>query len=415
MAKLFYRWKRRALAAVLDATLRFSWANQWLVAVALLSLGRVRLDRVQVSWLSQADLGRRTLRRIRDGVVYPPRRVDGPQRREIVELPEIKEFALTGAVISGLSSSVLLPERKVLLLDGVPDMDQRRYDYSLGHLRRHTNERAIVRIKEPTCIERGIHLAGNGASNYYHWLIEILPRLEFLADPGGIDQDCPLLVNESVLQVPQLREALDLFSGGREVLALDPDGAYLVERLVYISSPNSLPFNLLGRHSFRASDLRMDRSAIDFIRNRVFEALGNSNSGRQFPPRVFLARRELRRSYNRDAVAGTLGRFGFETVYPDSLSFLDQAAMIQQAEAVVGPTGAAWTNLAFARRGTKCICWMAEELGEFAAFSTLAGFYDADLRYLRYKSGTNVTADHYSQDYLLDTRELASALVAMGL
>ena len=55
------------------------------------------------------------------------------------------------------------------------------------------------------------------------------------------------------------------------------------------------------------------------------------------------------------------------------LSLDEQLAVVHQTEWIVGPTGAAWTNLVFCQPGAKCLCWMAEESGEFSALGELYG------------------------------------------
>ena len=69
----------------------------------------------------------------------------------------------------------------------------------------------------------------------------------------------------------------------------------------------------------------------------------------------------------------------------------------------------------FARPGLKCICWMAEENGDFPAFSTIANLTDADLRYVRYHSGAASSHDLYSREYWLPTDALAAALQELDI
>ena len=69
---------------------------------------------------------------------------------------------------------------------------------------------------------------------------------------------------------------------------------------------------------------------------------------------------------------------------------------------LAGPTGAAWTNLLFVERGTRCICWMAEEQRGFAGYSNLAHAVGAELRYLTYATGVRDSERLYFIDYRLD-------------
>ena len=86
----------------------------------------------------------------------------------------------------------------------------------------------------------------------------------------------------------------------------------------------------------------------------------------------------------------------------EDLSFTEQVRTVYHADFIVGPTGAAWTNLIFCKAGTKTLCWMAEEIGDFSAFSTIAHLLNVDMRYLTYKSGVKMTSDLYFHDYHID-------------
>lgn len=63
-----------------------------------------------------------------------------------------------------------------------------------------------------------------------------------------------------------------------------------------------------------------------------------------------------------------LSVFGFTFVYMEDLSFCEQVSLMAQAEIIVGPTGAAWTNIIFASPGTKALCWMARDAETFPVF-----------------------------------------------
>ena len=80
----------------------------------------------------------------------------------------------------------------------------------------------------------------------------------------------------------------------------------------------------------------------------------------------------------------------------------------------MGPTGAAWTNLIFCKTGTKCLCWMAEEFGDFSAFSTIAEIVGADMQYISYKTGARSTDELYGRDYSVDVSKIEYWLQRQG-
>jgi capsular polysaccharide biosynthesis protein len=90
---------------------------------------------------------------------------------------------------------------------------------------------------------------------------------------------------------------------------------------------------------------------------------------------------------------------GFFILYPERHSFVMQAGFFANARVLVGPTGAAWANLVFSNHHCSGLCWMPEELGEFAAFSNISGIIGMNLRYLFYPSHAKSAGDLYRHSY----------------
>jgi capsular polysaccharide biosynthesis protein len=192
---------------------------------------------------------------------------------------------------------------------------------------------------------------------------------------------------------------------------LKQDLSYVVRTLVYIDTTSNLPFNLRTGERFNLSYSHISGDSIRYIREAALERFKTLNQQEvTFSRRIFLCRKEERRKYNENEVFECLARLGFEKVYMGELSFDDQVAIVQQAEWIVGPTGASWTNLIFCQSGAKCLCWMAEEAGDFSAFSTIAHLVGADMQYMTYKTGARSTVELYEKDYAVDVSEIAKWL-----
>ena len=97
----------------------------------------------------------------------------------------------------------------------------------------------------------------------------------------------------------------------------------------------------------------------------------------------------------------------------EDLSVEKQVNLMNHAEWIVGPTGAAWANLIFCQAGVKCLCWMAKEYGEFSVFSTIAGLVGAELRYITYDAGVSSASELYESDYSIDTKLVEADLFAL--
>ena len=100
-------------------------------------------------------------------------------------------------------------------------------------------------------------------------------------------------------------------------------------------------------------------------------------------------------------------------LYPDQHSFLMQAAYFSNAKVLVGPLGAAWTNLLFANVHCRALSWMPEEKGEEAEYSNIAGILGIDLRYIVYSSGVKSIRKFYNHSYQICPKIFQNALLTV--
>jgi len=392
--------------------------------VLLLAFGSVSrayrdLRLLPMEWMDQSDAEEQGLLRHGSvGASYGPHYVTGQQSVERISLPDINFRTFQNARVSVGSSSVICNDKKVFI-ERVEHSEQQKFDYSGGQILSHGRETALVRLGDAEKIKKGIFLGGNGSYNYYHWLVEILPKVQFLSLLPPSYADYPLLISENVERISTFKETLDLLSTDREIVTLKEDLSYVVGTLVYIDAPSNLPFNLRTGVSFYLSYSHISGDSIRYIRKAALERIKTFKQQEvacsvACSKRIILCRKEERRNYNENDVFECLARFGFEKVYLGELSFDEQVAVVHQAEWIVGPTGAAWTNLIFCQPGTKCLCWMAEESGDFSAFSTIAHLVGADMQYITYKTGARSTGELYAKDYAVDVSKIAKWLYRQG-
>lgn len=325
--------------------------------------------------------------------------IAGRQAEVSVTTPAVVRYDFSNAQVHVNSSSVLTSDR--LFLERPVAATARRHNLRSGAVVVHGNHFALVRQWPVEHLEAGIFLGGNGSSNYFHWIVDVLPRLGYLENQGL--HAMPLLVSDELGKTPTLAQALDLLAPEWDRVLLTHTRLYEVERLIYISSPNTGPFNLRGRHRVRVGDYAFRPSSIAALR----DALGNAaaeraGSMRDSPKRVFLMRSEQRRGYNQDEIAACCRARGFTPVSPELLSLKDQIGMFREADMIVGPSGAAWTNIIFARPGSKCLSWLPEIARDFSAYSTLAHLVGVDMRFLTYPTRAKTTDQLYGAGYHLD-------------
>jgi capsular polysaccharide biosynthesis protein len=356
-----------------------------------------------IAWLDENRTNFKiTLDSQKRGYSYGPGVSGGIQRVEQVRLPAVNLYYFENARISVLSSSILLDNK--IIIERVEGVDVIRCDYSSGHVLIHNTQNALVQNIQITHLEQGIFLGGNGAFNYYHWMIEILPKLQYLNELDKIGYEgFPLLVSEDVDHIKSFREALNIIAKDRSVLMLNRDKTYCADRLVYINAPNNLPFNLRQNDKMRISDFLIRPSSIKNLRNQFLMSSGFPAPAKE-SRRIYFARHNERRNYNQEEVFSIFRQQGFQKVFMEELSLKEQISLIYNAEVLAGPTGAEWTNLIFCHEGTKCLCWMAEEFGDFSAFSNLAKIVDADLRYVTFRTAAKSVRDLNYRSYSLVTK-----------
>ncbi|MEO6307307.1 MAG: glycosyltransferase family 61 protein [Nitrospiraceae bacterium] len=352
------------------------------------------------------------LRRGSEGITYGPHYIGRVQSTERICLPNIHYYVFERARVSVTSSSVILNDKQVVIERAIgPDQD--KYDFAGGHIIAHGCDTSVVRLRKTEDIKKGIFLGGNGSWNYYHWIVEILAKLEFLSKLPEHYQKYPLLVSEEIERIPSFRNTLDIFARGHEIIVLSKELQYVVNELIYINSPNNLPFNLFGNQKFKCNYVTIDSLSIDYLRKIALQAALRTPPLSNYPKKIFLHRKSGLRNYNQDEVFNYLSEFGFAKVVMEDLSFLEQVRAIHHADYIVGPTGAAWTNLIFCRSGAKGLCWMANEFGDFSAYSSIAGMVGVDLRYLTYKADVCSTKELYSKGYYIDLRMIEKGLSAL--
>lgn len=264
-------------------------------------------------------------------------------------------------------------------------------------------------------IDRGIFVGSMAPHNWFHWVIDNLPN--FFAARLLPEKFCdyPLLVPEIVFDRPSWMEPLELLVQERTLLALPADSWVGVDSLIRldgVTRPN--PRSLVESREARIAILREPfLSYRDFILAKLGLEQQRVVSGRK----LFLARKpsEVRR-YNQDEIIECSRKSGFEAVYLDGLSFFESVKLFREAEAIIGPHGAAWANLIFANPSAKAMLWTWEGEPEDNWYENVA--YCSEVRYHQIfypspilNSGSRV--DPRVADYYLDPEHFLASLVSL--
>jgi capsular polysaccharide biosynthesis protein len=181
-------------------------------------------------------------------------------------------------------------------------------------------------------------LATRGDVSYYHFLLDVLPRIALIDTPGVPTPDrwyVPLQrgFQREILELAGLLPAAD-------VVDSDLVTHVRAESLVVPGIPDS--------------HLRTPPWAVDYIRER----LRPHDLERVPGNRIYVTRgreRNNRTVTNEDELVESLTGRGFTVVDPGTMSVADQIRTFGEAEWILAPHGAGLTNLAFASPGASVI------------------------------------------------------------
>lgn len=336
------------------------------------------------------------------------------QRCEEYDSPETYIAEIDQAVVFGASHALIADGQ--FLNDMLFADNEGRIDLRDKVLRKVMEGFGVVEEpKRAKHLEQAINLVGVASYNYYHMLIEILPKL-IIADRCEEYRDFPVLVDEVILRIPQYKEALARVNQyNHKIIKVNEGEKCEVGRLVHISPNTWMPINLYDRNMSRTGDFLISESYLYNMRNRILNAAsgGEKCAEQEEKKRYFISRKKLNtvRLKNEAEIRDLFLSYGFEVLYPEKLSFAEQVEKFSEAECIAGSTGAAFANIIFCQPGTKILCIIPKEF-EFHMYSTIAHIFKLDQTFL---DCTIVERTRYpaADGYLLDveyTKELLESL-----
>lgn len=176
-------------------------------------------------------------------------------------------------------------------------------------------------------------ISQEGHSNYYHWMVEVIPKLAMLEEKN-ISYD-RLYVST---HLPFMRQTLRLFGICPEkILEAQPDTYIEAQELIVPSAPSLSCYT--------------PKWIIEYLRERLIPQANEISSQHLFSKRVFISRKKAsyRRILNEDEVFSLFEKQGFMRYDLEDLTVLEQVRLFNNAEIIVAPHGAGLTNLVFAQ------------------------------------------------------------------
>jgi hypothetical protein len=191
-----------------------------------------------------------------------------------------------------------------------------------------------------------ISLSTDGHNNYYHWMLDLLPKL-FIAIAAGFNRETFYLGASTPFQ----KETLEL-------LGIPPAWALDANAIPFLQADELVVPFLGHRHPpnvFSAGKCRLLAEVFSFL-------LDGKSVSRRLPSRFVVCRGKTRsrRVVNEAELLARLEPLGFHPVYLEDLSLVEQITLFTRAEAIVASTGAGLINLIHARPGIPVAILMPE-------------------------------------------------------
>lgn len=317
----------------------------------------------------------------RIGVIGNVVQSDSNEKQELasVNLHDIRMIKFSNVIITGNSDMVVDNDNKCVISDYCYNIkeDVVFIDGLLYRQKKHlcTLRTNFKRIQDT--FPSGIMISGKFSTNYYHQAIENLNRI-MLIDIALIPEDVPIIIDESVLNVPSFKCIFELLKGKtqRAFITIKPNKLYCIESLYCFDHINNIAPHTAKVNAF---DHLFVYDPIFIKRQR--DILLTNMANMDTPKRIFISRQNSKyRHFNEKEVFDVLKRYEFQEVCPELYTFEEQIALFYNAEFIVGGTGAAFTNLVFCNSNCKVICLISRNI-ELPIFSTIAYINGAKLWY----------------------------------
>jgi len=328
----------------------------------------------------------KVLRRVRVQDAGEMRRLPGPASFGFIEPPVYGEIGRQIHRVVDVPESWIATVRQASVIGGFqvlkndwlvqyePAADQRK-GFVAGiwpflHVVGKSRNRVVAwfRYDHVENLEAGILLSGRCSPNYFHWLIEYLPRVQ----PAMTQLDKvrpPLLVDADMY--PQEFESLAVIAGDwpihkvRKATLLHVDTLHIPSIPTYHPDSIDMPF-------WKGSAVNVD--SLKFLRERAWAAAGVSVDAAPPTRRIYVARRQGRNVTNGEEVEAVLRGLDFEVVDTAGMSFIEQVRLFASAAVLVGAVGAAFSNLVFCDPRCKVICFVSPFGKRYSMQASLAQF-----------------------------------------
>lgn len=200
-------------------------------------------------------------------------------------------------------------------------------------------------------------LSGLSGNVYFHWMVDILPRIEILRRHNINFENIDWFLINSIQQ-PFQKETL-------QILGIPEEKIIESDRYPYIQAQKLIV------PSFASHLGWLEKSALEFSRQTFLnksnitcledslasEKIPNNQVNYSYPERIYITRHKARyrKVINEQKVVDLLNQYGFTTIELETISVVEQVRLFANAKVIVSPHGSGLTNIMFCKPGTTVI------------------------------------------------------------
>jgi capsular polysaccharide biosynthesis protein len=222
-------------------------------------------------------------------------------------------------------------------------------------------------------ITEGILLSSRADANWFHWLIETLPKLLYL--DAEVPEDVPIIISARIPKTA--KECLRLLTD-RTIIEILPEEATRVGKL-FVASPVLFHPDPVELHLNPVTNT-INMESLIWLRQRILNEAKKAITETSDAQSIYVARSSGSRSLvNPRQVATTLRRFGFVVHDPANMSFLEQVVAFHSAKRIVLVGGASMANLVFCSEGAAVVTLRSKFTAGYKMPEILAGVSGAIL------------------------------------
>lgn len=184
-------------------------------------------------------------------------------------------------------------------------------------------------------------LSGLAGHVYYHWLFDILPRIELIRLSGIDLEEIDWFIVNNIEKSFQQETLEWLGIPHSKIICSDRLSHIQAEQLIVPSFPGHLDW--------------IPQGTIKFLRQTFLSRISLESA--QLPQRIYISRDKARARHiiNEPEVIALLAKYGVHTVFLEEMSVLEQVALFANARLIIAPHGSGLSNLVYCTPGTTIV------------------------------------------------------------